>query len=260
MRWTPSFGQNFGRPSMGADQEAARRPPSRGRQLESPIVNHIDKERTLFCHERDCPHTPTLGAPAPPAALKQRIEAARANRHEPFIPSLASDVQRLQIRDALDREIPGLLDEVVGQPAGFAGRVKIFFQSRLSCPTASWRPPPPRPPRPPPRGRALAAPPGAGMGAFRSTPCRCMEAKRPGYLVKYITGSPTTRMDGNLELHLDQLGIEQFQQNLVSQPPVFELGSSRTPRRAASATGRRCASLPRSRCIRRLPASPHRGW
>jgi hypothetical protein len=32
-----------------------------GRLLESPIVNHIDKEQTLFCHARDLPNTPTLG-------------------------------------------------------------------------------------------------------------------------------------------------------------------------------------------------------
>lgn len=27
-----------------------------GRSLESPIVNSIDRETTLFCHERDCPN------------------------------------------------------------------------------------------------------------------------------------------------------------------------------------------------------------
>jgi hypothetical protein len=32
-----------------------------GRQLESPIVNHIDKEQTLFCHERDLPNAPRQG-------------------------------------------------------------------------------------------------------------------------------------------------------------------------------------------------------
>jgi Apea-like HEPN len=31
-----------------------------GRQLESPVVNHIDHEITLFCHESDLHNTPTL--------------------------------------------------------------------------------------------------------------------------------------------------------------------------------------------------------
>ena len=31
-----------------------------GRQLDSPIINHIDHETTLFCHERDFPNRPTV--------------------------------------------------------------------------------------------------------------------------------------------------------------------------------------------------------
>jgi hypothetical protein len=29
-----------------------------GRQLESPVINHIDRETTLFCHERDVRNVP----------------------------------------------------------------------------------------------------------------------------------------------------------------------------------------------------------
>jgi hypothetical protein len=31
-----------------------------GQQLDSPIINAIDRETTLFCHERDCENVPTL--------------------------------------------------------------------------------------------------------------------------------------------------------------------------------------------------------
>lgn len=32
-----------------------------GHQLESPIVNHVDRETTIFCHERDVQNAPTIG-------------------------------------------------------------------------------------------------------------------------------------------------------------------------------------------------------
>jgi len=83
-------------------------------------------------------------------------------------------------------EFPVLLDEVVLHAAGLGrnedlGPVEAVF---------SHRSPPMRPP--PPAGAPCPLP-GAGSGAFKSTPCKCIEMKRPGYFVKYITGSPIHR-------------------------------------------------------------------
>jgi hypothetical protein len=109
-----------------------------GRQLDSPVVNHIDHETTLFCHERDFHNRPTLSDVEKAAKLFETLSiVGRKNSIWPalraFWAGLASytaDIRYPLFWQGLE-SLFGSEDEIWGVSKRLRDRVSYFLADNV---------------------------------------------------------------------------------------------------------------------------------